>query len=268
MFETNLGESARKNRMTTDLDSYPKRRRSRGSSPKPTAVSVVDVCSDRGGKTCGSSAAHGTKNEASLHLCESNTSRSDDAEPATRSTNKTHKAAKKASDHVVEHRVTRTGPSVRPPPQPLLLSAIDAKHTGTSVTFSTSSSDPSSSSSACAGAVPGRHDSGTSNLHSEGAVGNLKRSSRSSSRSSRSVQWDSITIHMHHRELGDNPSCAASGPPVTLGWKPFQSRTLDLDSYEERRPERRQKEEMIAPPEQREVRRHELHMISCVISIH
>mmetsp|Transcript_1929 Transcript_1929/g.5588 ORF Transcript_1929/g.5588 Transcript_1929/m.5588 type:complete len:402 (+) Transcript_1929:242-1447(+) len=92
-------------------------------------------------------------------------------------------------------------------------------------------------------------------LISTTTTSNIKRSSHSSSRTSRPVRWDSVTIQMHPRELGDNPSCSAAGPPITLGWKPVQSRTLDLDRYEERRPERRKKEEMVAPPEQREVRR-------------
>lgn len=356
MYATNLGESVTK-RMSKD--SYPKRRRSRGGSPRPTAASVVGECSDSAAveeeETCGSSAGHSPKKEASLHLCESRsgTSRSDDAEPTTCSTGKAPKTAKKGSSHImehhgslvsVEHLVTHIRSSVRPPPQPqsaaaaaslgfsvsavdtsstsgasqsedvtkaqahssnhssaselmnssgslypvlgppvalsgdtkqdekLLVSAIDAKHeslllpssssskrcsAGTNMISVEGSELPYEPSSACAGTDPNRRQ-GTSNI-SRGTDGNLKRSSQSSSRSSRSVRWDSITIQMHQRELGDNPSCSASGPPLTLGWKPFQTRTLDLDSYEERRPERRQKEEMIAPPEQREVRSMHLH---------
>lgn len=345
MYATNLGESSTK-RMSTG--SYPKRRRSRGGSPKLNAASVVGECSDSavgGEETCGSSAAHGRKKEASLHLCESGTSRSDDAGSTTRSTNKARKAAKKAPDHTIEHHeslvsVEHIGSFVRPPPQPqssaaslgfsavdtsstsgasrsaditkaqahssnhssasdlmnsnsslypvlgsavaltgdveqdekLLLAAIDAKHESLLLPSSSSSRRCSAGTNVASSAnVKTKTTAKTnrSSVHSSdkgselpadlsstsrSTGNNLKRSSQSSSRSSRSVRWDSITIQMHQRELGDNPSCTATGPPVTLEWKPFQTRTLDLDSYEERRPERRQKEEMIAPPEQREVR--------------
>ena len=355
MYATNLSESATR-KMSTGP--HPKRRRSRGGGSKPTAASMVGECSDSAAveeeQTCGSSAAHtrSTKKEASLHLCESGTHRSDDAGSTTRSTNKARKAAKKAPDHIIEHHgslvsVEHIGSFVRPPPQPksaaaslgfsavdtsstsgasrsadvtkaqahssnhssasdlvnsnsslypvlgsavaltgdveqdekLLLAAIDAKHeslllpsssssrrcsAGTNMapsanvkTKATAKTTTSSVQSSDKGAE--LHAELSSISRSTGPGVNLKRSSQSSSRSSRSVRWDSITIQMHQRELGDNPSCAATGPPVTLGWKPFQTRTVDLDSYEERRPERRQKEEMIAPPEQREVRAMHLH---------
>ena len=347
MYATNLGESATK-RMSTD--SYP-RRRYRDGSPKPTVASMVGECSGsavEAKETSGSSAAHtlSTRKEASLLLCESSRSRSDDAEPTTLRTNKTCKAAKKASDHIMEHHgslvsVELIGSFVRPPPQPqsttatgfsvsavdassssgasrsagmanaqghssnhssaselmnssgilypvlgpavalsgvveqdekLLLSAIEAKQespllptpssssrcsAGTEIISEEASELPYEPSSACAGTDPNKRQ-GPSNI-SRGTGDNLKRSSQSSSRSSRFVRWDSITIQMYQRDLGDNPSCSASGPPVTLRWKPFQTRTLDLDIYEERRPERRHQEEMIAPPEQREVRSMHLH---------
>jgi len=70
---------------------------------------------------------------------------------------------------------------------------------------------------------------------------------------SRSVNWGSITLIEHARDLGDNPGSSSGGPPITLGWEPVNPIiTVDLDRYENSRRDRRKREEMMVPPNQRE----------------
>ena len=69
-----------------------------------------------------------------------------------------------------------------------------------------------------------------------------------------SVSFGTVSIHSHQVILGDNPS-VRSGPPLTLDWKPFDTKTVDLDSYEryfEEEGRRRTYAELRIPQGQRE----------------
>jgi hypothetical protein len=51
--------------------------------------------------------------------------------------------------------------------------------------------------------------------------------------------------------MGDNPS-VSSGPPVTIDWEHQDVEECDLSGYEESKPEKRSKSQMLLPAEVRE----------------
>jgi hypothetical protein len=75
----------------------------------------------------------------------------------------------------------------------------------------------------------------------------------------RNVSFGHIKIREHPRALGDNPS-VSSGPALSLGWysedpdKCEHSRTVELplDEYEDGRPSRRVRHELVVPRHERE----------------
>ena len=60
----------------------------------------------------------------------------------------------------------------------------------------------------------------------------------------RNVSFHTMEIREYGVILGDNPSCS-SGPPVQLAWDPHDSTELKIDDYEEYRPPRRDRAEML-----------------------
>lgn len=79
------------------------------------------------------------------------------------------------------------------------------------------------------------------------------KSSRKSRRC-RTLLWDSVQIHSHAVQLGDNPS-VSSGPPVAIQWESFETTSnLSLDKYEALKPKPRIKSEMLLPKHVREER--------------
>lgn len=60
------------------------------------------------------------------------------------------------------------------------------------------------------------------------------------------VSWSNVTVHSHAIELCDNPA-VSSGPPISIGWKAFDTTTLPLDEYETAKPPPRDKNQMIVP---------------------
>ena len=60
----------------------------------------------------------------------------------------------------------------------------------------------------------------------------------------RNVSFHTMEIREYGVVLGDNPSCS-SGPPVQLAWNPHDSTKLRIDDYEEHRPPRRDRVEML-----------------------
>eukprot|EP00563_Minutocellus_polymorphus_P003391 CAMPEP_0181037732 /NCGR_PEP_ID=MMETSP1070-20121207/9561_1 /TAXON_ID=265543 /ORGANISM="Minutocellus polymorphus, Strain NH13" /LENGTH=518 /DNA_ID=CAMNT_0023115473 /DNA_START=576 /DNA_END=2132 /DNA_ORIENTATION=- len=60
----------------------------------------------------------------------------------------------------------------------------------------------------------------------------------------RNVSFHKLEIREYSVVLGDNPSCS-SGPPVQLAWDPHHSDELKIDDYEEHRPPRRARAEMM-----------------------
>ena len=83
-----------------------------------------------------------------------------------------------------------------------------------------------------------------------------------------SVRFGQVEILEFQRVIGDNPSCASGGPPISLGGtKPLSSQSIGLDDYEiHRTTNRRKREEMMVPPKLREVRTVEPRkIIRCVV---
>jgi hypothetical protein len=65
--------------------------------------------------------------------------------------------------------------------------------------------------------------------------------------STRRVTFTTISIHLHPRILGDNPS-VQDGYPISIGWKAESSTELGLDDYEAQRTgPQRTKSEMMVP---------------------
>ena len=62
----------------------------------------------------------------------------------------------------------------------------------------------------------------------------------------RRVSFGRILIREFNIELGDNPSCSV-GPPLTIGWQYYDVSSSDVDDFEETRPPRRCKRQMIIP---------------------
>lgn len=54
----------------------------------------------------------------------------------------------------------------------------------------------------------------------------------------RSVSFSRLNVRQYERVLGDNPSCS-SGPSVSIGWKYKDDISMDIDTYELRRSQRR-----------------------------
>jgi len=85
----------------------------------------------------------------------------------------------------------------------------------------------------------------------EYAANRKRRSAPAAAR--RAVSFSTATLHSHQIVLGDNPA-VTSGPPLALGWKAFESATVDLDEYEALKPSSstRKKNEMLVPRSVRE----------------
>lgn len=58
-------------------------------------------------------------------------------------------------------------------------------------------------------------------------------SNQTSKRRSSKIQFSTVEVRQYERVLGDNPG-VSSGPPVSIGWKHFEDRTmvLPIDEYE------------------------------------
>lgn len=70
----------------------------------------------------------------------------------------------------------------------------------------------------------------------------------------KNVSFDKISIRGHPITLGDNPS-VSQGPPVSLGWydeETCDTTTLPLEEYEEQRPDRRSKNNIVLSRNMRE----------------
>ena len=65
------------------------------------------------------------------------------------------------------------------------------------------------------------------------------------------VSFSTCTIQEYPVILGDNPACAA-GVPITLGWKPTQSSTTDMELHDfMRSKQRRHGKHLIIPVQER-----------------
>jgi hypothetical protein len=65
-----------------------------------------------------------------------------------------------------------------------------------------------------------------------------------------SVKFSTITISSHLIMLGNNPS--SHGPPLMLSWKAMHTKTLTLEDYEDSRPVRRTRDQLLIPRAVRE----------------
>jgi hypothetical protein len=61
-----------------------------------------------------------------------------------------------------------------------------------------------------------------------------------------SVQFDSISVHVHTVTLGDNPS-VSMGPPISIEWQAMETFTVSVNEYEETKPISRERQEMLIP---------------------
>ena len=64
------------------------------------------------------------------------------------------------------------------------------------------------------------------------------------------IGFAQVHIREYARRMGDNPGCRC-GVSLTLDWDVQSDVSIDLDQYEETRPTRRDRSEMILPPEVR-----------------
>lgn len=71
-------------------------------------------------------------------------------------------------------------------------------------------------------------------------------SSESSSASQRSVSFSTVEFHEHAMVMGVSPS-TTHGPPIEIGWQEIEHLSIALDDYEEHRPPRRIKDELVIP---------------------
>ncbi len=101
----------------------------------------------------------------------------------------------------------------------------------------------------------------------ESLYDSLRRSSSSlrtlneSGKSSLSVSFHNVRIREYPMTVGDNPA-VSSGLAVTMDWDPLEqgSQVMELDEYEDSRPERRSMGQMRLPPsERREILRRSGH---------
>jgi hypothetical protein len=69
----------------------------------------------------------------------------------------------------------------------------------------------------------------------------------------KTVSFDTVEIHYHEIELGDNPHCL--GPPLQIGWEPFAIKRVHVDNFERWRGGRRRhgEEELSLSPMQRHI---------------
>lgn len=76
----------------------------------------------------------------------------------------------------------------------------------------------------------------------------MKRASDTSedSNSSQRVSFSTVEFHEHANVLGCSPS-TTNGPPIEIGWQQIDHLSISLDDYEEQRPPRRIKEELVMP---------------------
>jgi hypothetical protein len=81
--------------------------------------------------------------------------------------------------------------------------------------------------------------------HSSQAA-SFESSYTASKKTSTVVQFSTITIKSYLIVLGDNPS-AMRGAPISLGWKAVHSENLSLEDFEDHKPPRRSKHQMIIP---------------------
>jgi hypothetical protein len=58
------------------------------------------------------------------------------------------------------------------------------------------------------------------------------------------ITWDTIEIREYARTVGDNPSCS-SGPPIAIDWMYTDPLVLSIGEFEEYRPKRRTKFELM-----------------------
>jgi len=58
----------------------------------------------------------------------------------------------------------------------------------------------------------------------------------------RTVSFSNIEVSLFPHITGDHPDCR-SGPPISIGWKPFERTTESLDEYEKNRLPRRTMDE-------------------------
>lgn len=67
-----------------------------------------------------------------------------------------------------------------------------------------------------------------------------------SASSERNVSFSTIEFHEHMMILGCSPS-TTEGPPLEIAWDKVNTCTFSLDDYEELRPPRRVRNELIMP---------------------
>jgi hypothetical protein len=68
---------------------------------------------------------------------------------------------------------------------------------------------------------------------------------------SASIQFSTIAISSHLIILGHNPS-TSQGPPVSLSWKAIHTQTLALEDYEDNKPAKRTRDQLLLPRAVRE----------------
>jgi hypothetical protein len=73
----------------------------------------------------------------------------------------------------------------------------------------------------------------SSNFSSPKYGASILVSNQTSKRRSSKIQFSTVEVRQYERVLGDNPG-VSSGPPVSIGWKHFEDRTvvLPIDEYE------------------------------------
>lgn len=68
------------------------------------------------------------------------------------------------------------------------------------------------------------------------------------------VGFGDVSVNFYSPILGDNPS-AMRGPPLTIGWKPYSSTDVSVDTFESHRPEiLRHHLQLVIPPDERQQR--------------
>jgi hypothetical protein len=72
----------------------------------------------------------------------------------------------------------------------------------------------------------------TQALSLERSYGKDITSSATLSKHTAAIHWSTVEINSHAVILGDNPS-VSSGPPITIGWKAFESVKVTVAEYEE-----------------------------------
>jgi hypothetical protein len=70
--------------------------------------------------------------------------------------------------------------------------------------------------------------------------------SKCSASSERSVTFSTIEFHEHAMILGCSPA-TTSGPPLEIDWEKMSTASFSLDDYEELRPPRRVRQQLLMP---------------------